>query len=1683
MHDTTKRRGIALVITMAGVLAIWLGAPHERRAILPSEGSVTRGATVPVGRARASRSGAAPARATASSISASFDAERTAVVPPGFDLGKLMKRVHFAFHDRDGAAVGEHETYAIEARDGQVRLTPFHADPRQAGSHYRSGRTLEVETRGVARDGRSLTGGAAQRVAEDGSLEVSRGGVVESWHNDENGTEQRWRFESNPVGDGDLVVSVAMRGLAFRGETPGGLHFADRSGMGFRYGHGTWVDARGARTSVPAVWENGHVALRVPSSVVDGSAYPAVLDPVLGPEFSPDLPALGLAGGDHRRPTVAFGNGVYKVHWIDEFTRASAYYVYAARVSPAGVLIDVEGSRASLNFGAITNPAAASDGTTYMAVWNSTADSTLRGSLSAGGGGPAVSFFVSVPIPATAVPDIAFGTAEYLTVWENSGDIFGRVILPDGTFGTSLITICSAAGTQSRPKVAFDGTNYLVVWDDNRTDANGSRLKIFGARVTPSGTVLDATGFQIRTGTTTDVSVPAVASDGSSALVAWRTSTGRFEASRVVAGATAPDPTVVSVPVSITTRTAASVGVSFGGTDYLVTAGTWGAFVDASGALLTPTGFDLYAAATANVDVASDGAGGHLVVWEAYSDTIFEYDVYGGRVSDVGAPLDGIGMPISTTIGSQADPDVAFGVTSYLAVWEDRRSDRGGDVWGARIMPDGTVLDPNGIPIETDNVTDLDFHPAVDFDGTNFAVVWTASNAGAVYGQRIAQDGTKVGVETGIGTVGWNPRIAFDGTNHLIVATTNAGDARYVVVNTSLGNVAPAASLSTGAGTAAVETDGTNFLVAYGRSGTTYGRFISSAGVPQGLEFTIDLGTTPSIAFDGTNYLVVNTAGATRVTPAGTALDVPRLAIGGTSSRVAFDGTNFLVLRSDMQPTSTLTAARVSPSGALLDPVPSVVTTDARPGRFGVATDGQGDGLVVYAELDASVARNAARARTICSTTPSPTDATCDGIDDDCSGEADEDYVVVATTCGVGSCARTGARSCVLGVEVDSCAPGAPAADDQTCDGSDDDCNGVADDGFVPFSTTCGVGACASTGTLSCAGGMTIDSCSPGVPAPSDSDCDAIDDDCNGAADEDYVALPTTCGVGACTSAGVTTCAGGMLGDTCAPGTPAASDTTCDATDDDCNGIPDDGYVPTSTTCGVGACAATGLTTCTGGLVGDTCVPGVPAASDGDCDGIDDDCSGSADEDYLALPTTCGVGACASTGVTTCAGGVEADTCVSGAPAADDTSCDGEDDDCNGIADDGFVAQTSSCGTGACASTGTTSCSGGMETDSCTPGSPAPSDDDCNGLDDDCNGAADDGYQSVPSTCGVGACARSANSSCVSGVETVGCVPGPPLGADVTCDGVDDDCNGMDDDAFVATVTTCGVGACAAQGLTTCANGTLASSCVAGTPASDDVTCDGVDDDCNGAEDDGFVAAPTTCGVGACASNGTTSCLGGIEGDTCAPGTPAPDDATCDGVDDDCNGTADDGFVASVTACGVGACASTGVTSCAGGVPADSCVPGVGSAVDVTCDGLDDDCDGVADDDAFCAIDAGIDVSVPDAGFDAGIDDASTADAGADVGPDDAGSDAGQGALDGGPDDVGLDSGATTDAQSDLGLAPDASGSPDQGVDPTSSASGCSCRAGGSGSPANSFAGFLCGALVFARWARRRRRIGGQHPC
>jgi hypothetical protein len=119
--------------------------------------------------------------------------------------------------------------------------------------------------------------------------------------------------------------------------------------------------------------------------------------------------------------------------------------------------------------------------------------------------------------------------------------------------------------------------------------------------------------------------------------------------------------------------------------------------------------------------------------------------------------------------------------------------------------------------------------------------------------------------------------------------------------------------------------------------------------------------------------------------------------------------------------------------------------------------------------------------------------------------------------------------------------------------------------------------------------------------------------------------------------------------------------------------------------------------------------------------------------------------------------------------------------------------------------------------------------------------------------------------------------------------------------------------------------------------------CDGIDNDCNGSADDGYSrTGPCNEGVGAC-RDGTWSCVNGAE--RCQLAAAQPE--ICDGRDNDCNGTADDVPARPCRAAAQGLCAN-GQQQCGACIAA--------APTGEACDGQDNDCNGVIDDFGSCGI-------------------------------------------------------------------------------------------------------------------------------
>jgi len=250
-----------------------------------------------------------------------------------------------------------------------------------------------------------------------------------------------------------------------------------------------------------------------------------------------------------------------------------------------------------------------------------------------------------------------------------------------------------------------------------------------------------------------------------------------------------------------------------------------------------------------------------------------------------------------------------------------------------------------------------------------------------------------------------------------------------------------------------------------------------------------------------------------------------------------------------------------------------------------------------------------------------PTDEICDGIDNDCDGEVDEGFGVGdACSAGDGACANDGVIEC-LGDGTAACnaVAGVPGAA-ELCNGMDDDCNGEVDEDFPTLGQPCsvGVGACAATGVYVCSGDQTGVVCSATAGTPSTEVCDGIDNDCDGEVDEGFnVGQACSAGLGLCLRNGQVQCqTDGTSACNAVAGTPPeVTETTCDGLDNDCDGQVDencdqdnDGYCRADFT-RVGNPAVCPLG---GGDCNDNDAAINPGATEV-CDGVDNNCSGTID--------------------------------------------------------------------------------------------------------------------------------------------------------------------------------------------------------------------------------------------------------------------------------------------------------------------------------------------------------------------------------------------------------------------------------------------------------------------------------------
>ncbi|UQA55234.1 hypothetical protein [Polyangium aurulentum] len=272
-----------------------------------------------------------------------------------------------------------------------------------------------------------------------------------------------------------------------------------------------------------------------------------------------------------------------------------------------------------------------------------------------------------------------------------------------------------------RPAVAWNGTHYLVAWEEDRFLDPIEDNRIYAARIAADGTVLDATGFPVVEGA--DSIKPALASDGTGFFLTYQTGSVYSIYNKGVYGQRldgSGKPVGGPITLSASTDIVRKTRLAFDGANYVAAwidkgTGYYGR-VSPAGMALDPGGISLGPSGT--LDVASDGAGSLLV--RGVSGVMYAH-----RVNAQGALLDPAGIALMTPSPTlyASDPVPVWAGNDYFIAYGEYDDDTyATSVKGMRFdAKTGTVLDPSGIFIKTtyDN-TELD----ATFDGTNVLVTW-----------------------------------------------------------------------------------------------------------------------------------------------------------------------------------------------------------------------------------------------------------------------------------------------------------------------------------------------------------------------------------------------------------------------------------------------------------------------------------------------------------------------------------------------------------------------------------------------------------------------------------------------------------------------------------------------------------------------------------------------------------------------------------------------------------------------------------------------------------------------------------------------------------------------------------------------------------------------------------------------
>ncbi len=486
-------------------------------------------------------------------------------------------------------------------------------------------------------------------------------------------------------------------------------------------------------------------------------------------------------------------------------------------------------------------------------------------------------------------PKAAYGNGQILIVWEDSwrNCLMGARVIPEGNLMDSAGIYIPNSYNSSSYSVAFDGTNYMVVW--NIDDEN--EKEIYGARISEEGDVLDQGAIEIMVGEGND-RYPRVAFNGTNYLAAWKNE-GPGGSENIYAKRISPEGVVLDTDrIEICTFDGEQDRVAVAGYNdgFFVVwndrrnnniRDVYGARLDNEGNVLDADGFVIKSSDEDHWDPEVDFDGENfLVVWD--EDSGFDVTgIFGARVDTSGTVMDPGGFTICDVNSYQETPDLAFDGTNYIVGWNDYRNDPNGDPYFARVSTDAQLLDPDGIALSTTYF--YSYYINLVASNNEIFAIWEANWSSyvgwaSIFGTPISSDGT-VQIPDGteynfITNSEREPAVAFDGSNYLFVWQHDSGESSDIFgarVDPSGNVMSPGVFVISDAEEDQKDPDlaydGTNFLVVWEDyrdyyQDYLYCSFVTIDGVVLNDEGIMLAGSgdgieEPVLAYDGDNYMVV----------------------------------------------------------------------------------------------------------------------------------------------------------------------------------------------------------------------------------------------------------------------------------------------------------------------------------------------------------------------------------------------------------------------------------------------------------------------------------------------------------------------------------------------------------------------------------------------------------------------------------------------------------------------------------------------------------------------------------------------------------------------------------------------------------------------------------------------------------